>query len=917
MLAKIGDQEIKTWANVLQAPEKIRDSTNKSADWFRVERNGERDEELVRIWYQGDPPGWDRWAILGNIPVEEQIPSLLWFLLKVSLFAVGVLVFWQRPHDPAAAQFYVLCVVTLGAFMGGYHWTHIATTPWLVAPFMVCAVLLPAASLHFYLVFPRKKGLYERRPWTTLGIMYGVPLGFLALMFTQYVRLRWQVQGDAATEASYLPLLWTINTYFGIAATWYLASVIALSHSFRTIADPTEKNQVKWIFCGAVLALVPIGYSFYLAMWDPDTFGAGGATWPMFAASFCFTIAFAVSITRYRLMQLDQIVSSGFGYVLADPVYYAVVFIGTFMISQVIAGPSFTEALTVSSTALLLMVVLDVARGRIKRALDRRFSRDKSQLDRTLQRLSQAVEQLVDPPALARKLLHAISELLGVARGAVYLRQGEPPLYHLAGTLGPAPPLEDLSPGFPLVAALQANKPVLAAPYGFPNSAAQRQLEFLGGEIAHPLLLEDRLLAILVLGRKDQPYRPEDIELLAALAQITVVALESAAGHRTIEQLNHDLQGKVQKIAEQQRRILSLQSQLRRQVVVPAEPAEPAAAASAAVEPALPAPAGIVGASHEVRQLLSLVRKVAATDAVVLLRGESGTGKELLARAVHETSARAAKPYVKVHCAALSPSLLESELFGHVKGAFTGAHRDKVGRFELANGGTLFLDEIGDITLDVQTKLLRVLQEKTIERVGSAEPLHVDVRIIAATHQDLDKLIRQGRFREDLFYRLNVFPIRVPPLRERPEDIPELAMHFMRQSAQRCKKGVTQLDDDVLVLLKSYRWPGNIRQLENVLERAVVITEGDTISLGELPSELLDESETALPETVNGNGSAAEPVFSGVRPYASLRGERERAEREQLVHALAAADGNKAEAARVLGIARSTLISRLKKFGLS
>src|SRR5207302_7716805 len=165
--------------------------------------------------------------------------------------------------------------------------------------------------------------------------------------------------------------------------------------------------------------------------------------------------------------------------------------------------------------------------------------------------------------------------------------------------------------------------------------------------------------------------------------------------------------------------------------------------------------------------------------------------------------------FVKVHCAALSPSLLESELFGHVKGAFTGAHRDKVGRFELAHGGTLFLDEIGDISLEVQTKLLRVLQEKTFERVGSSEPVQVDVRIITATHQNLEELIRQGRFREDLFYRLNVFPIEVPPLRDRSEDIPELAQHFLRQFGYREANPVTTIDDDALVALKAYHWPGN------------------------------------------------------------------------------------------------------------
>jgi transcriptional regulator with GAF, ATPase, and Fis domain len=225
----------------------------------------------------------------------------------------------------------------------------------------------------------------------------------------------------------------------------------------------------------------------------------------------------------------------------------------------------------------------------------------------------------------------------------------------------------------------------------------------------------------------------------------------------------------------------------------------------------------MVGSSPAVRQLLHLVRKVSASPSAVLLRGESGTGKELLARAIHEHSPRAGKAFVTVHCAALSTSLLESELFGHVKGAFTGAHRDKVGRFELANGGSLFLDEIGDISLEVQTKLLRVLQEMTFERVGSSEPVKVDVRLIAATHQRLEALIRQGRFREDLYYRLDVISIHVPPLRERREDIIELANYFLRQYAQRCGKEMTLIDDDALLVLKAYSWPGNVRQLENVI----------------------------------------------------------------------------------------------------
>ncbi|MGL4550870.1 MAG: sigma-54 interaction domain-containing protein, partial [Gemmataceae bacterium] len=261
--------------------------------------------------------------------------------------------------------------------------------------------------------------------------------------------------------------------------------------------------------------------------------------------------------------------------------------------------------------------------------------------------------------------------------------------------------------------------------------------------------------------------------------------------------------------------------------------------------------------------------------------------------------------FVKVHCAALSPGLLESELFGHVKGAFTSAIRDKVGRFEAADGGTLFLDEIGDISLEVQTKLLRVLEEMTFERVGSSDPVKVDVRIVAATHRDLEGMIRDGRFREDLFFRLNVISIQLPALRERREDIPELAAHFLEMYGERTGKRGLTLDDDALAVLKGHAWRGNIRELENVIERAVVIADGPAIGVADLPADVRrDEDEpgdlAGLAAVVNGG-----------------RADRDRRERETLVRALAAADGNKAEAARALGWARSTLISRLKKYGLT
>jgi transcriptional regulator with GAF, ATPase, and Fis domain len=928
LIEEIGDRPIRVWPDLLRAPgelaarrEQIRKDLQdgKMIPWAREHGPS----LLIRVRFrdaQSNP--YDSWFTLGRLPAAELLPSFIWFFLKIFLFTAGAIVFWKRPDDAAAAQFFLLCVVTLGAFMGGYHWAHFITLPPILVVFMVCAVLLPVVSLHFYLVFPRKKAWLAHFPRRTLVVLYGPPLATLALVIGTYSLVRNaylhelpeqpSTEALAAFEERVQLLVAAIFVAIGVAALWYLGCLIALIHSLRTARVTQERQQVQCILFGLALAMIPFLFSLGIVVTAPSAFAAGWATWPMFLASTIVTGAFVISITRYRLMELDKIITSGMGYFLfsfvATLFYYAVAFLGTLLFSQVIAGPSLSEALSVSTTALLLMLGLNLARSRITKMLDRRFSRNKSQLDRTLQQMSQAVADLVDPPALAQRLLRAATDLLGATRGAVYLREGEPPIFRLADHVGAPPPLEELAPGFPLVESLQSGQPVQRSPGKgvYAAGPTQRQLQFLGAELAHPLIHDGQLLAVLLLGPKEPPYRPEDWNVLAALAQLTVSALANAARHRTIEQLNGELRAKVDQVAEQQRRILALQLQIRQGAAEtprreePAVPAEPARVAA----PSLPG--GIVGSGPVVQQLLALVRKVSATDAAVLIRGESGTGKELLARAVHEISARATRPFVKVHCAALSAGLLESELFGHVKGAFTSAHRDKIGRFELANGGTLFLDEIGDISLEVQTKLLHVLQERTFERVGSSAPIRVDVRVITATHQNLEELIARGRFREDLYYRLNVFPLVVPPLRERSEDIPELVMHFLRRCAERFGKDVRHVDDDALALLKGFPWPGNIRQLENVIERAVVIAEGPTITPAELPAEIFAAD------------AIAEPAFVAVAASApAWKSDRDRVERDQLVRALAAANGNKAEAARALGVARSTFLSRLKKLGLA
>ncbi|WP_194869523.1 sigma-54 dependent transcriptional regulator [Myxococcus sp. AB025B] len=326
-------------------------------------------------------------------------------------------------------------------------------------------------------------------------------------------------------------------------------------------------------------------------------------------------------------------------------------------------------------------------------------------------------------------------------------------------------------------------------------------------------------------------------------------------------------------------------------------------------------PSAFVGGSQRMLEAQALLAKAATGMATVLLRGESGTGKELAAKAVHDGSPRHAGPFVKLHCAALPDTLLESELFGYEKGAFTGAATRKPGRVELAHGGTLFLDEIGDISLAVQVKLLRVIQERELERLGGTQTVKVDVRFVAATHQPLEELVKAGRFREDLFYRLNVVPLWLPSLRERPEDIEPLARHFLDIHARTNGKPPFTLTPDGLAVLRAQPWPGNVRQLQNFLERLVVLSDGQTLTGEDVSRELARQPGLTTPVLTPPQGvtALASPAADSGR---TLESQRKGTEKQALVDALARAGDNRTLAARLLGISRRTLYNKLEEHAL-
>ena len=377
------------------------------------------------------------------------------------------------------------------------------------------------------------------------------------------------------------------------------------------------------------------------------------------------------------------------------------------------------------------------------------------------------------------------------------------------------------------------------------------------------LVSRNRPLGVLALARREEnTFDDDEVAFLTQVAHQVAIAMENALAYREIAELKDKL--------DQEK--LYLEDEIRGEMDFE----------------------GIVGQSSALRNVLRLVETVAPSDATVLLLGETGTGKELIARAIHERSRRQDRTFVKLNCAAIPTGLLESELFGHERGAFTGAISQKMGRLELAHQGTLFLDEVGDIPIEIQPKLLRALQEREFERLGSARTMKVDVRLVAATNRNLEKMIEDREFRSDLYYRLNVFPIRVPPLRERPEDIPLLVRYFVQKYERRMEKRIESIPSVALKKLSSWHWPGNIRELENFIERAVILSHGSAL-------------EVPVSELRPGNASVLIP-----RPRGSV-------ERDEILRILKETNGRVSGpkgAATRMGIKRTTLISRMKKLGI-
>jgi DNA-binding NtrC family response regulator len=586
--------------------------------------------------------------------------------------------------------------------------------------------------------------------------------------------------------------------------------------------------------------------------------GFGLATLPSFAAlPFAFSVfATSLGVLHVRLAEIDQIIYRSVGYAIVSTgtllLYVGVVFAVGYLTQSVMSRALFVPHAAAALSAVLLLRPLH---ARVLLWLDRRFFRDRAHYLQALRELSETIMEIREPAQLASDLVEQLTHALRASSGALYLFEdsGRAVLAHSIG--------RDY--------ALQSTPEDLPLATGGISVALTHE-----GEQSGALLFGPRLDGNL--------YSSEDRDLLVALARQLATALANAQSFGMIADLSRTLESQNKEIGELKSRLEDENRYLRSRLEAGTRSEE------------------LVGASQVVQELKKTMSMAAASEANVLLLGESGTGKGLIARALHASSERAEAPLIHVDCGSIPATIFESELFGHERGAFTGARQKRRGHIELAQGGVLFLDEIGELPLELQPKLLRVLQERCFVRVGGSQEIAADVRIIAATNRNLEEMVAAKTFREDLYYRLRVLEILVPPLRDRKEDIAALVHSLLPALSQRNRRRVATISSKALKKLRAYHWPGNVRELQNVLERALVLCEGDTV----------DAEDLALPTTAAVPAPIV-PIGSG--DYAN---EIRAVEKQKLALVLKQAKGNKSSAARALGMPRSTFVNKLRKHEL-
>ncbi len=830
------------------------------------------------------------------------MPSLALTLGSFGVVLILCIVLWGARRGEPGVNWFVIVIINIYVVLYGF--THLkgllGSAPLFLGTLFFDLFTVPLL-LHAFLRYPEPVPLLKRFP--KLPVLLYAPQVLLTLAAgVGYLNLYTEPSGEHQRQMLLLGK-WAIPAMFGV---YLLASLAVILVRFIT-APWVLRKQIQWIMYGAVLAaLLTAGFSF--SRWN-----TAPAAWLLESSEYLLPIyailalTIAFSFMEFRLIDVDRIVHRSLVYAVLSGVIIVVYFVLAGGLGLLLAEVFDTTSNMVTVLATIVSVALFFPlRKAVQTNVDRLFFRHHTVYQEILQQASGEFVTMLDLDRLSRILLDMLVTKLS-RNHAMLLLAGTDHNLEVVHAVGREPTLPK---GLPTVDSFTLRK-MRARSVGDTVAVARLMTDLQPPRLAKEfgkifrtldaamvvfLVVRDRVLGLLVLGSKvdGSMVSRDEIVTLEALGRQLAVVLRNAAAYSEIEKLSQDLAGQQREILELKSRVEAENVYLREELVQVARHGE------------------IVGQSRAITALLEKVARVAPTDATTLIRGESGTGKELIARAIHTDSQRTERPLVTINCAAIPETLLESEMFGHEKGAFTGAVTRKRGRFELADGGTLFFDEVGDMPLALQAKLLRALQEGEVLPVGAEAPISVDVRVIAATHRDLEQRVADGLFREDLFYRMNVVPIDLPPLRERTEDIPVLAEHFMSLFAARTGKEITGISKRALDRLLVYPWPGNVRELGNVIERGVVLSSGPVL-----------DSEVTLP-AVAGLGAGGAATTLGTQtltdtstaplPFHEAVNEHKR---RLLVEAIERNHGNRAAAARDLGLQRTYLYRLAKQLDIT
>jgi len=796
--------------------------------------------------------------------------ALALVLLALALFADR-----GRSHE-LPQQFLRSTVIYVVFLAGAFAVDVIVHRPYLMVPWLYAMVLAAPATCQFMLRFPNGQHYFTRR---AVWLLYAPPFALATFLAVNYASFWVGYPLPARHDLT----LWGGGACGALAATYLSYGAVARARRLRAKRADIDPVAAKWLHVGGVIMAVPLLVGTGAAIHDLKAFISGGfgpyVAVAMVGGSACVVLA----MTRVPFGELDRLWRRSSGYLLATLLAAGLYLVLIGLLggaASSLSGGSFSAALGATLTAA---VVFGPLRVRVQRIVDDRFARDRSRARRLLREAAEAAVATLDIELLERGLVERTRVALGAEGVGLFVcgdegwmcevRAGEP------GIAPGAPGWEDACRG--MSATITARAP--------------RELP--SGALALPIHADDRAPTVAVVAREAR-FDDEEVELLVTATAGFSIAIGNARAHHALRELTQRLRREVE-IAERRRKeIARLKDRLEE---------ENRALVGELASRTGKAP--VIG--QGLAATFELVQKVAHSDATVLVRGETGVGKELIARAIHAASARRSGPFIVIDCGAIAAGLVESALFGHEKGAFTGALKAAQGAFRAAHGGTIFLDELGELPLDLQPKLLRVLQEREVQPVGGEHTIPVDVRVVCGTNRDLSQEVAAGRFREDLLYRLQVVEINVPPLRARKGDIAALADHFLARIAERTKKPSKRLATDAISLCLEHDWPGNVRELEHAIEAAAVYAEGDEILARDLPMAgkvFRKKAEHAL--------DSATSITADGAPRAGLRETLGDIERDRLVETLAACGNNRSRAAKALGMSRGALLRRLKRYGL-